>query len=240
MKTKWVRSGISILVLGLWAAGCAGSRDSSIEEAQFLLDHSKFTEAAALVQPIVTANPQDEQATFVLASALLGKAVLGNNRTYLGLLGDLLETPASGETEFQTFARIAPDSSDQLSDLETATNLLKNLTTFVKTLSSEDVYLQLYISRLFEIAGVVTQVGVCATGGYDPTAFIADTGETARFQDNLANVNGDGKKAGLPTDFPLVSRISSISETINSQGIADFLNSEFGAAGISEQICVLR
>ncbi|MFH1017482.1 MAG: hypothetical protein V1798_04775 [Pseudomonadota bacterium] len=237
MRKKPVRTLASILAFLFLAAGCVGSRDSAVEQAQFLLDHGNYTEAAALLQPVVAANPQDDQATFLLASALIGKSVLGTSRSYLGLFADLLNDPSTGETGFQTFARIAPASSSSISDLEAATDLLENLTTFASSVQLGDVYLQLYISRLFEISGVITQVGVCGAG-YDPTAFVADTAANDRFQQNLDQVNGDGVNAGIPSDFPLTSRITSIVEDLNTPGgTLGFLDNQFAAAGIAAQIC---
>ena len=85
----------------------------------------------------------------------------------------------------------------------------------------KDVYLQLYVARLFEIAGAVTRIGaITDTSTCHADALTAPQAE--RFQDNLNNVNSDGENAGLPTDFALIDRIdtigSALTTAVNAQG----------------------
>ncbi len=223
-----------IVMLALLAASCAGSRDKAVEDAQFLLDQGNYTEAAAAVQPIVAANPKDQQATFILASALLGNGVLGEHGSYLGLLSKLLGDQGS-KTGFQTFGRIAPTTAG-LPDLQEARDLLINLATFVDADNQKNVYLQLYMARLYEIASVITVTGACSATGYNPQALTSS--DQDRFKDNLNNVNDDGQKAGLPTDFGLNDRITTILNNLNlAATFGDFLNSELGTTG-NPDLCV--
>jgi hypothetical protein len=223
MRTVPTRVKAWIVFSALLAAGCATSRDAALEDAQFLLDRADYVGAAAKVQPLVTADPRDQEATFILASAFLGKAVLREGSSYLGLLSKVLED-GGNLSPFQTLTKIAPASTEQLPTLGTARDLLVGLTGFVDDAKSKDAYLQLYMARLFEISGVTTRIGAntttldCAspTTTYQPEALTGNSEAMARLKDDLANINSDGDKAGFQDDFPLKSRFDDMNASLKT------------------------
>ena len=111
-----------LLIAGF--SGCASNLDRNLEEIQFLLDQGKFSEALTKARDVVAANPDNVDAQFLLASALLGDSVISqrskcpNDTGYLGLIACLQDSQGEGESGFLTFTRIAPDTTDKLGELE--------------------------------------------------------------------------------------------------------------------------
>ncbi|MEZ4704691.1 MAG: hypothetical protein R3A11_05830 [Bdellovibrionota bacterium] len=223
---------ILLSLVVLFCVSCATDADKAIEEAKFLLDQGKFSEALAVIKPVAQNNPNNDQAQFVYASALIGDAGLSarqgcpsTDTGYLGLLACLQDNPSGGQSDMDTFVRIAPDSISKNNQLVQATNLLANLNS--GDISSQDIAFQRMISRLFEIAGVMTAIGansandVCNTtpanalkdsvpDDFDHTAPALTTTESERFSENLQKISNDAEAAGLGSSFALASRAASI------------------------------
>jgi hypothetical protein len=224
---------IQIVGFLLLLTGCVGSVDQKLEQIQFMLDQGQYAEAATAAAEVVAASPDNLQARFLFASARLGQSSLSarsrcpNDTGYLGILACLQDERTSTETsDLATFRRIAPDNTDRIGELETATDTLIGLTSTVTDPTFlRDVYLQLWMARMFEIAGVTTQLKACTTE-FDPN--LSDA-ELARFRSNLENAPGDAANAGLPGDLELNSRVSSILDGLNAATTAvDFFNATFG------------
>ncbi|MFH1262518.1 MAG: hypothetical protein V1495_03605 [Pseudomonadota bacterium] len=222
------------LFLSVLLAGCAGGTSADLEQIQFMLDHGQFAAAVTQAQAVVNASPTNLEAQFLLASAQIGDSMLGTHSRckatdtgYIGLLACLQDPKtATDPGDFGTFLRIAPDTTAKLSILQDATNGLIALTGTQKDPGRlRDVYLQLWMARLFEIGSVTTQLGAC-TASFDPNALSAD--ELQRFKDNLANVNSDGANAGLPSSLGLNDRITSISNDLNETTAPLFFQATFG------------
>lgn len=232
------------LFVSLLLIGCASDIDKKIEEIRFLLDHGKFSEAVTEAQQVVDAAPDNQEGQFLLATALFGDAVLtartkcknSNDTGYLGLVACIMDSKTSG-TDLGTFTRIAPDDTTQLDKLEECTNTLVNLTATATGARLQDVYLQLWVSRLFEIAGVTTRLCVPT---FNPSALTSD--EITRFQTNLGQVNDDAAHANLPSSFDISTRIGTILADFlaaiaaagdQATGAAQFFTDNFGAAACS-------
>jgi len=237
----------------LWLLACASSFDSHIEEAQFHLDKGEYALAEASAQAALDSDPTSVDATFLLASALIGKSVLGENSTYLTLISKIQEDRQPGESNFATFVRIAPPTTAALSDLETARDKLIPLVSKAQGSQVQDVSLQLYVARLFEISGAVTRIGantpdrLCNKDHTIPKrdgvpdglrANALTTAQSARFNDNVNKVNADGARAGLPTDFALNDRMIEMAHDLNAKGTEKFFNDAFGNTGTTA-ICTI-
>jgi hypothetical protein len=237
----------------IWASlllmfGCAGGVDQQLEEVQFLLDHGQFSAAVAEARAAVAAEPANLEAQFLLASALLGDSVLVPSGKchaangvhvgdigYLGLLACLQDEKQEGESAFATFIRIAPTVTEKIGELQEARDLLIGLTSGMAGNRLRDTYLQLWIARQFEISSVTTRIALC-TPEFNASALSAN--DLTRFQDNLATVNGDALNAGLPSDFALNERVTSIGSELataisdaggdTAAGSANFFNTQNG------------
>ncbi len=208
----------------LWAAvlvvGCAGGVDKKIEETQYLLDDGNFSAAIVKAREIVASDPTNVQGQFLLASALMGDSMLGaraacpNDTGYLGLLACLLDDPSPNK-DFASFARIAPDTLAKVGELEEARDILIALTGTVPAANARDIYAQLFVARLDEIAAVTKRIGLC-TAGFDANALTAD--QVTRFQDNLENAGPDATKAGFSDGLGLTERLTKISDAITTAG----------------------
>ena len=260
---KWKRHLILSIVALMFASGCANDVDRLIEEAQFALDDGNFTEAEAKAREALTLDSTNNEAKFYLATSLASGAVLGNNSTFLSLLSNLQSEKTPGESNTETFVRIAPElTAAQLADLEEATDQLSGISLADRT-SNPDFSLLLYMTRLFEIASAVSAIGAtnpdneCNANpanpntdgipdGYDPDALSGD--RATRFDNNLENVDGDGERAGLGSGFEVSERVnemnSALEDAISNQagdiaaGLEEFFTDEFGDPS-NEALCTL-
>lgn len=121
-----MKKSLMFAALAMLFFSCASDSQKDIEQAQFYLDQGDFAKAIALADPIVTAEPSNNQAKFILSSALIGDFALskkaGCKKTdtgYLGLLACLLDTKDSGDTNgLQSFERIAPKDNSDFSSID--------------------------------------------------------------------------------------------------------------------------
>lgn len=279
MRLTRCRKAFGPLIL-LGFSACVSGVDSSIEKAQFLLDDGNFAEAVAEARKAVAADPASVDAAFVLGSALLGGAIAADSSTcavdpnypdgndgYLGLVACLQEDPGSGESDAQTFLRIAPATTSSLSELEEATDLLESTGVGINAEHPryKDIYLQLYVARLFEIASAMTRIGAksddnaCnATGDATqidgvPDSFNANAlagTEAERYRENVETVGSDGQKAGLPADFALSDRIISMGDNLSGAieaqagdvdlGTQDHFNDQYSIPADLAAACVAK
>ncbi len=249
-------SKVLVFALALTWFGCASDEATNIEEAQFLLDNGQFVEAEVAARAALAGNPDSVDATYLLASALFGQSVLGDESTFLTLLSRALEDQGN-DTELQTFARIAPvlQGSD-LEDLEEATDILNALPDLSK---DEDIYLLLYATRMFEIAAAVTQIGgssddlTCNYGGGDEPDGVPDdlfsdddhqlsSTRNQRFRTNLNEAPLEAERGGLPEDFDITSRFSTMLDELDAAiaaapdvdtGTQDYLTDQFPVSASS-------
>lgn len=223
-----------LFLAALLVVGCAGSFDTKIEETQFLLDQGQFAEALVKARELVAEDATNVEAQFLLASSLLGDSVISARTSprsqcleedvgYLGLMACLLDNQGADETAFLTFVRIAPDTTEKIEELQEARDVLIALAATATGTRLKDVYLQLWVARLFEISTTTLQIGLC-TGNFNADALSAD--ELDRFQNNLDNVNDDGQNADLPDDFSLNERILEIGNALATEGAATFFTNQ--------------
>lgn len=217
---------ISIVFLG-----CANDQDKRLEEIRFLLDKGKFSEALALAEESVTDQPGDLKAKALLAEASLASGALGGNPNCqpedLGLIGLLacLQDPVSAtETDLEIFRRVAPSDETKIAQVETATDLLVELST--SDISDRNIYLLLFLSRLFEISGATTKVGANCQ-------FVVgfDASDQARFTANLEALPADGVNAGFPQDFGLFDTVEQIQTALEVTANGNF------AAFFTNELC---
>jgi tetratricopeptide (TPR) repeat protein len=265
MKTAGFR--VFSIAAAMALVGCAGDVDKNIESARFLIDQGKFTEAIAAAEAALAEDPGNVEAAYLLGTAQLGKGVLGEGQTFLGLFADLQEDNETGESDFETFVRIAPDTTATLTDLEAATDTLAALAPNAGSEFRTAAYFKLYLARLFEIAGAITRIGANQLDGPDnecnadpndpdsdgiPDAFKPDAlgsgDRAARFQTNLDTVNDDAAAAGLTEEFALTGRLKDISDALAADitaeggdvaaGVQKFFEDEFGYAP-DAALCIL-
>ncbi|HLG19272.1 MAG TPA: hypothetical protein VI895_05585 [Bdellovibrionota bacterium] len=240
----------------LLCVGCASDAEKNLEEARFLLDKGEFAQAETKARSAVAENPADTGAQFTLASALIGVSFLGDG-TYLGKLASLQDAAAGSGFGFQTIASIAPSafSGEEYTKLQEARDILIGIAD--SCANEKDCYLQLYMARIFEIAAVNQIIGGATADNVcnaDPTQAVSDgipdgldtsgldSAQAQRFQDNLDNVNSDGVKAGLPSDFSLTDHFFTLSSGLSDaiavagsdqlQGAKDYLNSQYGVGAV--------
>ncbi|MCB0327596.1 MAG: hypothetical protein KDD52_08260 [Bdellovibrionales bacterium] len=229
---------------------CVGSADKAIEQAKFYLDKGEFSKAIEIIEPIAQNSPENDEAQFVYASALIGDASLtprsgcqAGDVGYLGLLACLQDAPQGGESDIDTFVRIAPDDADKIDQLIQATGILENLD--AGSISSQDIAFQRMISRLFEIASVLTLIGatsennVCNTApmsglsddvpdDFDHVNPALTTAQSDRFSNNLDKISEDSEEAGLGSTFVLAKRASSILDDVQQDIISQGGDSALG------------
>ena len=236
-----------LLGIGLVFSHCASDLDQKIEEARFLLDQGKYTEAIALMQPVVTANPNSLLAQFLLAEAQVGQAAFGDGNSYLNLLSDFLRANDAGQSDFATFARLAPGVT-AYANLNIARDNLVTLSSspdLTDPSFRRDFFFVLYIARIFEVGGVVKKIHgddvdlVCNANPSDPLfkdgvpdsldASLATAGDVSRMDNDFHNINSDGAEAGFPANFPLNARITQIDAAFHLAPDAQtFFNAAFG------------
>jgi hypothetical protein len=254
-RTKKFASLICSLALAVGLAGCADETDQLLEEAHFLLDGAHYEEAAAKAQQVLDVDPANAEATFVLGSSLIAMSVLEEGETYLDRLALVLDVRGAGESDMDTFLRIAPAAltGDALQDLQDGRDMLLAVPDAEKT---QVFWLQIYIGTMFEVAAAVTEIGansednICnmtpsvtrpdgVPDSFSPTA-LSGEGST-RFRDNLHNANTYGTSAGLPEHFALNVRFGEMADTLDAAitaagdadtGTADYLTAEFVPGGI--------
>lgn len=219
---------LPLLFASLSIVGCADDARRDLEEVRFLLDDGKYEQAFDLAQEIVDDHPDNLQARFYLAEASLASGGLSGGNAdceegdvgLLGLLACLQDDKSSAESEIATFRRIAPANRAKLDQVEFATDAFVDLS--ATAIESKNLYLLLFLSRLFEISGPVVLLGARDPGSCDNGDTLS-AAEEDRFNDNLDKIAGDGAKAGLPDDFPLFERINEIREQIEmAASLSDF------------------
>lgn len=254
-----------ILVLSfvcLFGVACVESRNKTIEEIEFLLDSGKFDEAITKSRELLVTDANDLDAQKLLASSLLGKTALSGgsgcaetDTGILGLLACLLDAQGADETELETFGRIAPALS-QLTDLEEATDIFKTLsqneTIQADEQGKKNVYLKLFLSRMFEIGGAISRIGgnsantecnnampLCpgcidqVPDDFNASALTPD--QETRFREHLSEINSDGQNAGLDVDFSLFERINEISTILGSGALPAFFELSYNTP--DKQLC---
>lgn len=246
----------------IFFASCASTEQKNLEEARFLLDQGKFDEAIALVQPIVEAEPNNNEAKFILASALVGNFALSpkagcqsTDTGYLGALACILdEKDDSDENGLQTLGRIAPTSDEQNQEIDEAVELLESITTFSDQTPEVDVALQRMIARTFAISTIFNTIGItsenedCNAGGAGvdevPDDFDPDNitlAEAEQFVDNLEGIEEDSRIAGLDLDFNLFTTAQEVLDDIEGTGfdardaVIEIFNESYNTA--EQQIC---
>lgn len=209
---------------------CGDANQSRLEEIRFLLDKGQVEEALTLATEAVAAQPENIQAKLLFAEANLTAGALSGGAGcqptdigFLGLVACLQDAKGDGESDFDTFRRIAPSTVAKLTQVETATNTLTEITT--TTVATSDTYLLQFFSKMFEISGAMTRLGSFNPGECTEGPLSSD--EEARFQNNLDTVNEDGINAGFPSDFELFTRIDQIkADVAAAMSLSDFFNNE--------------
>ncbi|MCB0307966.1 MAG: tetratricopeptide repeat protein [Bdellovibrionales bacterium] len=206
--------------LALFFQSCVDSTESNLEQVRSLLDQARYEEAEALASTLYNEDPTNLEAKYFLAEASLANGALSGNPNcpagdvgLLGLLACIQDPAGAGETEFETFRKIAPSSEEKIAKVETATNLLAELA--VSEISSQNIYLLLFLSRLFEIAGSTTRVGSdCSVN--------LTAEQEARFSENLDVLPSDGNGAGLPSDLGLYNKLDTVKTALEVSASNDF------------------
>lgn len=234
------------LIIGVLAAlmlSCASQTDKDIEQARFALDHGDFSLAVELAKPIVDAEPKNNEAKFILASAYVGVYALnpkpGCDKAdvgYLGLLACILDNPDSTDSiGLRTFDRIAPADNSLNDDINLAVTLLTSISKYDDVTPLRDVALQRLVARVFAISTIYQTIGAnsenlnkCYTGGtgsdgvpddYDANLITADDADL--YIANLAGIQQDAIDAGLNADFELLTRATEILNTLNGLGLSN-------------------
>jgi hypothetical protein len=239
MKNRFLIGALAMLMFS-----CASDSQKGLEEARFLLDKGEFDAAIAAVEPILETEPNNNEAKFILASALVGNFALSpkdgcqdTDTGYLGVLACLLDDKDSGDTNgLKTFARIAPESGANNDDIRQAVSLLKSIETFDANTPRVDVALQRLVARsfalstAFQVVGAVSANTVCNAGGpgvddvpddYDNTNI--DSIEASDFRANLEGIQVDAAIVGFEGSFNLVNRANAILDDLDGYGISTTL-----------------
>ncbi len=230
---------------------CASDVNKNLEEARFLLDKGEYAAAETSCRAALAEDPSNHDGKFLLASSLIGQAFLANGRSYLGLMSNVEKDKKSGESDFETFARIAPElAGDTLKNIQDARDVLISIPKDIRTV---DDYLQLYVTRLFEIATVNSQIGATSADklcnadhaspnkdgvpdDFDPSALSGSA--ATRFEDNVSNINSDGRHAGLPSSFALNDRLTNVSTDLAKEITAAGGDAQVGAQNyLAKQFC---
>ncbi len=226
---------VSILVL-IGLVGCAGSTEKRLEEAQFALIDADYAAAVTLAEAILEDEPSNVEAKMILSTGLLGRSVLGEGETFLGLLADVLENAeeTGGGDPLPVFLVIAPalTTAQEWEDIQEARDTLLSIPAASR---DEDTYLQLYMARMFEISGSLTRTEVDPDG----TCIAIDalsTDDRERFRENVAEINGDGDNARLPDSFGLTDVFTDMDTALDTaigggsvaDGVETFFLAQFG------------
>ena len=233
---------VAMSLLTLFVFACANSTQQDLETARFKLDQGKFDEAIALVDPILDAEPNNNEAKFILGSALVGNFALNpkpgckpTDIGYLGLLACLLdEKPASDPTGLTTFNRIAPTNSSLNNDINRAVDVLVSIKSFDDKTPEKDVALQRLVARAFAISTLYQIIGAntpnvsCNSGtsgqvdevpdGYDPGNVTPELAVT--FENNLIGIEQDARISGLEADFKISTQATAILDSLEAVGLS--------------------
>lgn len=203
----------------LFVQGCVNSSESRLEEVRSLLDKGRFDDALALAQVSVDEDPENLQARSYLAEANLGAGALSGtpdcpvgDTGVLGLLACLQDDAEAGQSKLQTFRRIAPANATKVAQIEAATDQFQELAG--SAISNRNIYLLLFLSRLFEISGALTLV--------DSNCVIGADFDGTRFSANLDALPSDGANAGLPSDLSLFNSINEINTALEITAAGNF------------------
>jgi len=234
MKNSFLVSMLAVLLLS-----CVPSTQKNLEEARFHLDKGEFSEAIALVQPILDEDPDNNEAKFIYASALIGSYALEpksgcdeSDTGYLGLLACLLDDKEADDPNgLKTFARISPDDATQDDDILEAVDVLQSIDAFDSKTPEKDVALQRMVGRAFFLSTILREAGAsspnedCNAGGagvdnvpddFDSTNINAT--EATAFRENLEGIQSDANIVGFGDDFNLITRATDILNDIEDQG----------------------
>lgn len=220
---------------------CATDTQKDLEQARFYLDQGDYAKAKALVEPILASEPNNNEAKFILGSALVGNFALSKkagckatDTGYLGILACLLDDSESTDTNgLKTFGRIAPEDSANNDDIAQAVSLLSDITTYSSVLPEKDVALQRLVARSFAISSLFQKVGAnsdnlkCNSNLSDPNKDgIPDDYDTSNmtasdatlFIDNVGQLGVDAETVGFNKKFNLIKRSKAIQDDLNAFG----------------------
>ncbi|MCB1198458.1 MAG: hypothetical protein KDK51_08785 [Deltaproteobacteria bacterium] len=228
-----IKKTILILLLSTMYISCASNTQEAIEEARFLLDKGSYEEAIDKLADIVADDPSNLEATFLLSSAYVGQAANSqraqceaDDTGILGLLACFLRTKSSNDRlGIATFARIAPATLTEVANVRSGINLLLDIDhdniTQNNSFSSQDVYALIAIARMITLSTIAT-ISQANTGDESECDAdqINDT-QATDFRNDLDLVQGDLENAGFPSDFRLLTRATSIFDTLENAGFAD-------------------
>lgn len=234
MKNRFLIGALTMLLIA-----CVQNTEQNLEEARFLLDQGKFSQAVSLLEPILVDEPSNTEAKFLLASAYVGEAALSPNHNcqstdtgYLGTLACLLDDKsADDDSGLKTFNRISPDNNDLDDELQRAIDLLVSVKKFNDKTPEKDVALQRLIARVFAVSAVFKTVEAnspntqCNGGGpgvddvpddYDSS--VLTSAQASNFRKNLEGIKADATIVGFADDFNLVTRINDILASLDAIG----------------------
>lgn len=259
MKTRSVLLSL-LLIFGL---SCGDTEGTLLEEVEFHLDRGEYSLAIDKAQRALEINPDSVRAKFFLATASIGQNFLGEGRTYLGLIADYARAVEAGNKRpLRNFLLVGGTDLTEaiVQKMEEAQDLLLSIPLEGR---SPDIYLQIYVVRIFEIAvalgimGVLSDDEVCNAnqananrdGVPDKLLETILTKEQAeRLRDNLKNTKEDGERAGFVPDFELSEQIDTASQALETaieetgdvvSGTNKLINDHFENDG-TENICVIE
>ncbi len=224
-----LRRALLLLPLVLFVS-CNSGTEGDIEDAQFLLDQAKYSDAITILEAIVAAEPENYEAIGLLGSAVFARGFLGEDTTYLGLFADFLEGQTSGLSNLETIQAKTPAAAVAgRNDILRAETLLAD--SIPDASKTNQNYLQLGFAQLAIISVILGDIGALASD--DPCDYTFDAVSTAdeqRFQDSLDEVNGNFESSGLE-DFSqndLGQQITQIDNDLQAAAdLAAYLESEF-------------
>ncbi|MCC7460153.1 MAG: hypothetical protein IT286_02510 [Proteobacteria bacterium] len=235
MKKQFLIGALAVLMFS-----CASDKQKGLEEARFLLDKGEFDAAIEQVQPIYEADPNNNEAKFIYASALIGNFALSpkpgcqaTDTGYLGVLACLLDDKDEDDSNgLRTFGRIAPDDDSENASIKLAVNLLISIDEFSEITPRIDVALQRLVARSFSLSTTFKTVEAnspnleCNAGGAGvdevPDDFASSNilqAEAANFRENLEGIEADAKIVGFEGSFNLVGRANAILDDLDNTGL---------------------
>lgn len=251
----------SLLLTALLAfsnLSCGNSTDSLIEAARFHLDRYEYVEALALGEQALAQSPSHSEAKFVIALALVGTYYLGPDRTNLHFLAELTRDLENGKGLFKSFLRsVQIDSATAYEKVTGAQDILLTVPDAERGL---DVWLEIYLVRLFEIGLALEAMGVfsgdeiCNANSSNPKRDLVPDAlnpgnltstQADRFDENLENIWRDAGKAGLG-DLEITRQVKAVWEALEdaissagdlTQGLDLAVRNAFDDDG-TEAICI--
>lgn len=218
---------------------CASESEKSIEEARFMLDKGEFDAAIALMEPIVESEPNNNEAKFILGSALIGSFALEpksgcqeGDTGYLGVLACLMDDREDNDDSgLKTFGRIAPEEVSANDNINRAVDVLVDIQDYSSRVPEKDVALQRLVARAFAISTTFKIIEAnssneeCNAGGpgVDEVPDDFDTGlltaaQAQDFQDALIGIKADAITVGFNADFNLLTSVQNILEDVENAG----------------------